>query len=103
MAKGIDIIDVMLAVHKGELKILVSNGFFLLQNVKSGEAVRLNEAEPVRHGRWILGNVEPGYCTPGGNRPWLCSECGVAISWRLDRPNENYCPNCGAKMDKEAE
>lgn len=53
----------------------------------------------VKHGRWILGHVEPGYFTPGGNRPWVCSECGQVVSWRLDKPKENFCTNCGAKMD----
>ena len=43
MAKKVDIIDVMLAVHKGELKVFVKNGFFLLEDTKSGECVRLNE------------------------------------------------------------
>jgi hypothetical protein len=56
------------------------------------------DAKPVKHGRWILGHVEPGYFTPGGNRPWICSECGQVISWMLDEPKENYCRNCGAKM-----
>ena len=59
------------------------------------------DAVEVKHGRWILGIVEPGYCTPGGNRPWVCSECGEIKSWRLDKPTENYCPNCGARMDGE--
>ena len=49
-------------------------------------------------GRWILGHVEPGYFTPGGNRPWICSNCGYLTSWMLDKPKENFCPNCGAKM-----
>ena len=57
------------------------------------------DVAPVRHGRWVLGNVEPGYFTPGGNRPWICSECEKVISWMLGDPLENYCPNCGAKMD----
>lgn len=56
------------------------------------------DVAPVRHGRWVLGTVEPGYLTPGGNRPWICSECKQVISWSLGRPYENYCPNCGAKM-----
>lgn len=55
-----------------------------------------------KHGRWILGHVSPGMLTPGGNRPWVCSECGAVISWRLDEPTTNYCSNCGAKMDLEA-
>jgi hypothetical protein len=53
----------------------------------------------IRHGKWVLGYVEPGYCTPGGNQPWVCSECGCVQSWRLDPPTENYCSDCGAKMD----
>ena len=51
-------------------------------------------------GEWVLGRVEPGYCTPGGNRPWICPKCGSVISWRLDKPTENFCPNCGADMRK---
>lgn len=57
------------------------------------------DVAPVRHGRWVLGNVEPGYFTPGGNRPWICSDCGWLASYMLGKPKENYCPNCGAKMD----
>lgn len=59
------------------------------------------DSEPVKHGRWVLGHVPPGLCTPGGNRPWICSECGTVKSWRMDKPESNYCPNCGAKMDLE--
>lgn len=56
------------------------------------------DVEPVKHGKWVLGNVEPGYFTPGGNRPWICSDCGWPASYMLGKPNERYCPNCGAKM-----
>ena len=59
------------------------------------------DVAPVVHGRWVLGKVEPGYFTPGGNRPWICSECGYLASWMLDKPKDNYCPNCGVKMDLE--
>ena len=41
--KQIDIIDVMLAVRDGELKIIIQDGFFLIENTKSGERVRLNK------------------------------------------------------------
>lgn len=61
-----------------------------------------SETEPVRHGRWVLGYVEPGYCTPGGNRPWVCSECGQIESWSLNKPEYKYC-HCGARMDGENE
>ena len=56
------------------------------------------DVAPVRHGKWFLGNVEPGYSTPGGNRPLICSECKQVISWSLGMPFENYCTNCGARM-----
>jgi len=45
MAKKVDIIDVMIAVHRGELKVSVSNGYFMLEDTKSGERVRLNEVD----------------------------------------------------------
>jgi hypothetical protein len=57
--------------------------------------------DPVKHGKWVLGYVEPGYFTPGGNRPWICSECGEIKSFRLDKPNDRYCSDCGARMDGE--
>ena len=55
----------------------------------------------IQHGQWVLGYVEPGYFTPGGNRPWICSECGRVVSWMLDKPKENFCGNCGADMRGE--
>ena len=49
------------------------------------------EAEPVRHGRWIF-DSGVDYCEK-------CSEC------KVPKPphyiSDNYCPNCGAKMDAE--
>jgi len=53
------------------------------------------EAEPVKHGKWI----------DEGNDYWHCSECNH--DWYFDEYipiadfDMNYCPNCGAKMDKE--
>ena len=46
--------------------------------------------DAVRHGKWIEKST-------GGERFARCSECGY-IEW--DTPN-NYCPNCGARMDEE--
>lgn len=59
------------------------------------------EAREVVHGKWILGDVKPGYLTPGGNSPWICSECGEIVSWWLGTPTENFCSNCGADMRGE--
>lgn len=45
------------------------------------------DVAPVRHGRWdVIDAEEP--------RRYGCSEC-KRLSWYM----ENYCPNCGAKMD----
>lgn len=48
----------------------------------------------VVHGRWSwdTGDI------------WTCSVCSTRnhIKEVMGRPDFNYCPNCGAKMDKEA-
>lgn len=55
----------------------------------------------VRHGRWI--GIDSSFWKPThrGDIPvfrktYRCSECR-----RRTAIAENYCPNCGAKMDKE--
>ena len=50
------------------------------------------DAVPVRHGKWISKST-------GGEYFDCCSECGY-VEW--DAPN-NYCPNCGARMDGESD
>ena len=47
---------------------------------------RAEDAEPVRHGKWTV--------TPTHIK---CSECGESF---MLFP-QNYCPNCGARMDKD--
>ena len=50
------------------------------------------EAEPVRHGRWGTHSDRPDSL--------ICSVCKCGFDmWKHDP--HNYCPNCGAKMDKE--
>lgn len=52
------------------------------------------DVEPIRHGEWIYKEYKP---TKGDAIGFYeCSECGHA-SWIKEY---NYCPNCGAKMDK---
>ena len=41
------------------------------------------DAEPVRHGKWIDEH---------------CSECGEYV---YHGDTRNYCPNCGARMNKQ--
>ena len=49
------------------------------------------DVAPVVHGRWLYGD----YYDIGD----VCSEC----DWdsQMTHPSYRYCPNCGAKMDKE--
>ena len=68
-------------------------------HIKASLTTRLIDAIPaadvaeVRHGRWF-------FKYPNG---WACSRCG---EWGLMIDNRgicksSYCPNCGARMDKE--
>ena len=59
------------------------------------------EAEPVKHGRWIV--VSDGYGNGDATAHICeCSECKDTI-WVYKKATRrwNYCPNCGAKMNTE--
>lgn len=47
----------------------------------------------VRHGKWIIESA-------GGKI--ACSDCGCIYLGYNGRSKPNYCPNCGAEMNKEA-
>lgn len=53
-----------------------------------------DKAGTLRHGRW----VKP-YINAYGHPCHCCSECGFKASWQ----DKNFCPECGAIMDEEAE
>ncbi len=67
---------------------------FLLANIPAADVVE------VRHGRWLTTDAYPHHL--------YCSVCYKTYAknakWvnELDLPT-NYCPNCGARMDKEDE
>lgn len=67
---------------------------FLLSNIPAADVVE------VRHGRWLTTDAYPHHL--------YCSVCYKTYAknakWvnELDLPT-NYCPNCGARMDKEDE
>lgn len=52
------------------------------------------DVAPVRHGKW----VKIGADKRGRGGIWQCSLCKRCELFVTD-----YCPNCGAKMDQEAE
>ena len=47
------------------------------------------DVEPVRHRKWIYDN----WCE------FKCSECGEYSNSKPYKGKENFCPNCGARMD----
>lgn len=55
------------------------------------------DAEPVRHGHWII-HVDELFPADSTQE---CSVCH-GEEW-LGIKHENYCPNCGAKMDEVSE
>lgn len=60
------------------------------------------DAEPVRHGEWMTAS---GMLPPEYRGKKYCSACAqFALHDRFGRERLSwYCPNCGAKMDKETE
>lgn len=53
------------------------------------------DVAPVRHGRWIHTDLAAHWY--GKDE---CSECTYHEHDRRDLSHFNYCPNCGAKMDR---
>lgn len=50
--------------------------------------------DPVKHGRWI---------DMGDNSASICSVCKgkTLLNYESDYHKSDYCPHCGAKMDKK--
>lgn len=74
-----------------------------LQEISEEEfdSIPAADVAPVVHGLWI--GEGDGYAD--GKivyDVWHCSECDYIIDDETDDPDllPNYCPNCGAKMDK---
>ena len=55
------------------------------------------DAEPVRHGRWeiVIVSTSNPYESEIEDK---CSLCGRFVQRYGTQPQDNYCPNCGAKM-----
>ena len=46
------------------------------------------------NGHWINHRCDDGHHIAD------CSECGNTLQWYDDDGGHNYCPNCGAKMER---
>lgn len=70
-----------------------------LHLIAVGDIDEAPTVDPVKHGRWKY-NIILGWCSVGteATADYVCSVCG----WHTKMPT-NYCPNCGAKMDEEAD
>lgn len=95
MAEYIDIDYPLLFkdIRNREIRVTVRD----LLKANHAECV-LADVAPARHGRWSREkNYETGY------EIWVnvCSACGAITPVNVSR--YKYCPNCGAKMDKEKE
>jgi len=56
------------------------------------------DVQEVKHGRWII-DRKFGNDVMSDEQMVICSVCGKGIFYG----KQNYCPNCGAKMDEVEE
>ena len=62
------------------------------------------DVAPVRHGRWIFTEYEFFTCSVCGESYYNGAESTAqAESYLNSGHTYKYCPNCGARMDKEDE
>ena len=67
------------------------------QYLNKGDIKNQDTINNVKHGHWIHGSSSE-------NIRVTCSECGYKVNYFWDSwQDAKYCPNCGAKMDGEAE
>ena len=59
-------------------------------------AMKPADVKPVRHGKWKRGAFTD--VAPKDIKFFYCSECGIRYQ-HIEFPG-NYCPNCGAEMER---
>lgn len=66
------------------------------------ERIKERGWEPVKHGRWIPLNDQTAKCSLCGTMEstYGKDKTGQAL---IHKAVKKYCPNCGAKMDEEAD
>lgn len=75
----------------------ISNDDYIVRGLREAieiidEYTPTADVQEVRHGKWI----EKPYLLGTSN---FCSLCGE--NYGMPHGKHNFCPNCGAKMDKE--
>lgn len=94
MSKYIDIDKAFAEVDKGDL--LVGNNAEWAKEII--DRTPREDVAPVVHGQWVHTSIEDDDWG-GTYHKWSCSACGWSTG--QNPLGNNYCPNCGAKMDKE--
>lgn len=87
----------LLAKYEDPFRETVIRG--VMFTIRSETAV---DAEPVKPGEWV--GTADGYAE--GELVydmWECSECGYDADGADEKPNWNFCPNCGADMRERKE
>ena len=77
-------------------KLIDEKNFFPAIVARALEEMPTADVVEVKHGEWI-----PVQYTYFGLKRYECSKCKDDEYWqkRYLEHKENYCPNCGAKMD----
>lgn len=57
------------------------------------ESLKPADVAPVVHSQWVLGGYDDMY--------YVCERCGHKQSEYYHKPTAKYCPNCGAKMNRQ--
>lgn len=65
--------------------------------IEALEAIPSADVQPVRHGRWDISRTDYGWNCSEFPTHCKCSLCGREIPYQ---DQDNYCHNCGAKMDQ---
>lgn len=63
------------------------------------DAIPAADVAPVRHGRWNVSRTDYGWNGAEYPTHCKCSLCGREIPYQ---DQDRYCPNCGAKMQGDA-
>ena len=80
--------------REAAMHIAFKSPFFSDALMEEMKAIPAADVAPVRHGRWGTHSDRPDSL--------ICSVCKCGFDmWKHDP--HNYCPNCGAKMDGDAD
>lgn len=71
--------------------------------VSDFEEIPAADVEPVRHGQWETFDSSYWRSTQYGVQAIDCVKIRCGLCGRGSAVRTNYCPNCGARMDLEAE